>query len=46
MAVWRLQVNTKGNNIFDYCYNNHVAAMGWSLDDIYLSYISHFQNIS
>ena len=34
MAVWRLQVNTGGSNISDYCLNNHVAAMGWSLEDI------------
>lgn len=34
MAVWRLQVNTGGANIADYCLSNHVAAMGWSLDNI------------
>lgn len=34
MAVWRLQVNTGGANIADYCLKNHVVAMGWSLDDI------------
>ena len=34
MAVWRLQVNTGGTNIADYCLNNHVAAMGWSLNNI------------
>jgi len=34
MAVWRLQVNTGGANIADYCINNHVAAMGWSLDNL------------
>ncbi|WP_051198051.1 hypothetical protein [Butyrivibrio sp. MB2005] len=34
MTVWRLQVNTGGANIADYCLKNHVAAMGWSLDDI------------
>lgn len=31
MAVWRLQVNTGGANIAEYCLKNHVAAMGWSL---------------
>lgn len=34
MAVWRLQVNTGGANIADYCIRNHVAAMGWSLAGI------------
>lgn len=34
MAVWRLQVNTGGSNIADYCLKNHVAAMGWSLDEL------------
>ena len=28
MAVWRLQVNTGGTNVADYCLKNHVAAMG------------------
>ncbi len=26
MAVWRLQVNTGGTNVADYCLKNHVAA--------------------
>lgn len=34
MAVWRLQVNTGGANIADYCLKKHVAAMGWSLDKL------------
>lgn len=34
MAVWRLQVNTGGANVADYCLQNHVAAMGWSLDGL------------
>ena len=34
MAVWRLQVNTGGTNVADYCLRNHVAAMGWSLREI------------
>ncbi len=34
MAVWRLQVNTGNANIAEYCINNRVIAMGWSLDDI------------
>lgn len=34
MAVWRLQVNTGGANIADYCIKNHIAAMGWSLDKL------------
>ena len=28
MAVWRLQVNTGGANVADYCLQNHVAAFG------------------
>ena len=28
MAVWRLQVNTGGANVADYCLQNHVAALG------------------
>ena len=27
MAVWRLQVNTGGANVADYCLQNHVAAL-------------------
>ena len=34
MAVWRLQVNTGGTNVADYCLRNHVAAMGWSLREL------------
>lgn len=34
MAVWRLQVNTGGANVADYCLRNHVAAMGWSLREL------------
>lgn len=34
MTVWRLQVNTGGANIAEYCLQNHVAAMGWSLDHL------------
>ena len=34
MAVWRLQVNTGGANIAEYCLKNHVAATGWSLDHL------------
>ena len=34
MAVWRLQVNTGGTNVADYCLKNHVAAMGWSLREL------------
>ncbi len=28
--VWRLQLNTGGGNIGEYCYRNHVASIGWS----------------
>ena len=31
MAVWRLQVNTGGANVADYCLQNHVAAL-WAGD--------------
>ena len=34
MAVQRLQVNTGGTNVADYCLKNHVAAMGWSLREL------------
>lgn len=34
MAVWRLQANTDRGNIVDYCIQNSVAAMGWSLHDV------------
>ena len=34
MAVWRLQVNTGGTNVANYCLKNHVAAMGWSLREL------------
>ena len=34
MAVWRLQVNTGGTNVAEYCLKNHVAAMGWSLREL------------
>ena len=27
MAVWRLQVNTGGANVADYCLQNHVAGL-------------------
>ena len=27
MAVWRLQVNTGGANVADYCLQKHVAAL-------------------
>ena len=40
MAVWRLQVNTGGTNVADYCLKNHVAAMGWSLRE--LTQAEHF----
>ena len=33
MQVWRLQTNTDGGNIANYCLENHVAAMGWPLDE-------------
>lgn len=31
MAVWRLQTNTAAGKIANYCINNNVAALGWSL---------------
>jgi hypothetical protein len=31
MAVWRLQTNTDGGHIGQYCLDHRVAAMGWSL---------------
>lgn len=34
MAVWRLHVNTGGKSIAQYCLQNNVAAMGWSLDHL------------
>ena len=33
MQVWRLQTNTDGGDIAEYCKNNDVAAMGWALDE-------------
>ena len=29
--IWRLQLNTAGGKIAQYCIEHHVAAMGWSL---------------
>ena len=53
MAVWRLQVNTGGANVADYCLQNHVAAL-WAgkvlamerffpdlVDFIAMNYIKH-----
>ncbi len=34
MAVWRLQTKTGGGKIADYCIENNVAAVGWSLGDL------------
>lgn len=34
MNVWRLQTKTSKGRISDYCLNNHVAAVGWSLIEI------------
>lgn len=34
MSVWRLQTRTGSGHICEYCLNNSVAAMGWSLSDI------------
>ena len=31
MNVWRIQSNTSKLNIAEYCIENHIAAMGWSL---------------
>ena len=32
MQVWRLQTNTDGGDVAQYCRDNHVVAMGWALD--------------
>lgn len=34
MTVWRLQVNTGSENIANYCLENNVAAMGWSIEEV------------
>jgi len=43
MTVWRLQTNTDsatGYKIADYCLENHVLAMGWSLKNRHLEWLS------
>ena len=32
MHVWRLQTNTQGGDIAQFCIDKHVVAMGWSLN--------------
>lgn len=34
MAIWRLHTNTSWGDIAEYCIQNHVAALGWSLEKI------------
>ena len=46
MAVWRLQVNTGGTNVADYCLKNHIAAMGWSLRELTQAYIRFWITVS
>ena len=46
MAVWRLQVNTGGTNVADYCLKNHVAAMGWSLRELHFWITVIWQELS
>ena len=44
MTVWRLQTNTDsktGYKIADYCIENNVLAMGWSLKDGHLEWLSN-----
>lgn len=33
MQVWRLQTNTDGGDIAEYCKTQNVVAMGWKLDE-------------
>ena len=33
-SVWRLQLNTDGGKIAQYCLDNNIAALGWSLREI------------
>lgn len=34
MSVWRLQTNTAAGKISNYCLENDVVALGWSLKDV------------
>lgn len=40
MSIWRIQTNTSKGDIADYCINNTVAALGWSLSCPGLSELS------
>ena len=35
-SLWRLQTNTDGGKIADFCLKRNVLAMGWSLQDEHL----------
>lgn len=45
MEVWRLQVNTGEDSIAEYCIENNVAAMGWSLKELSESERKNIKNI-
>ena len=40
MEVWRLQVNTGEDSIAEYCIENNVAAMGWSLKAVSYTHLT------
>lgn len=46
MAVWRLQVNTGGANVADYCLQNHVAALGGWQGTCYRAFIKAILHVS
>jgi len=46
MAVWRLQVNTGGANVADYCLQNHVAAFGGWQGTCYGAFIKAILHVS
>lgn len=46
MAVWRLQVNTGGANVADYCLQNHVAALGGWQGTCYGAFIKAILHVS
>ena len=45
MAVWRLQVNTGGANVADYCLQNHVAAL-WAGKVLAMERLRHFDSVN
>ena len=46
MAVWRLQLNTGGANVADYCLQNHVAALGGWQGTCYGAFIKAILHVS